>query len=150
MPMSKVSRTITPSQARRLALVRQRLVGPRPTPDSDGIMDVLKDLRCLQLDPISVVARSHLLVLWSRLGAYDPATLDDLLYREKRLFEYWAHAASVVLTEDYPIHSVMMRRHRAKEEGWASRMDDWMQASKGLHTQISERLAAEGPLLSRQ
>ena len=61
-------------------------------------MDVATDLAGLQLDPISVVARSHQLVLWSRLGAYDPADLETLLWRERRLFEYWTHAAAIVCT----------------------------------------------------
>ncbi|HEX2250079.1 MAG TPA: crosslink repair DNA glycosylase YcaQ family protein, partial [Gemmatimonadales bacterium] len=74
-------------------------------------MDVARDLGCLQLDPISVVAKSHLLVLWSRLGPYALKDLDALLWRERRLFEYWAHMASIVLTEDYPIHHLLMRQY---------------------------------------
>ncbi|HEY2287658.1 MAG TPA: crosslink repair DNA glycosylase YcaQ family protein [Streptosporangiaceae bacterium] len=50
-------------------------------------------LRVLQLNPVNVVARSHLLVLWSRLGPFDRADLDTLLWRERWLFEYWTHAA---------------------------------------------------------
>ncbi|NIP22845.1 MAG: hypothetical protein GWO38_03240 [Phycisphaerae bacterium] len=73
--------------ARRLAITRQRLAGPRPKPDAAGILAVIRDLNCLQLDPISAVAPSHLLVLWSRLGTYDPAHLDTLLWEERRLFE---------------------------------------------------------------
>ena len=68
----------------------------------------MRDLGCLQIDPISVVARSHLLVLWSRLGPYDVAHLDQLLWDDRSLFEYWAHAASIVLTEDFPIHAAFM------------------------------------------
>src|SRR5438034_2020656 len=104
-------RAITPQTARRLAIARQRLAGPAPAPDRAGIMEVTRDIGCLQLDPISVVARSHQLVLWSRLGPYDLAELDVLLWRERRLLEYWAHRASIVLTEDYPIHSWLMRRY---------------------------------------
>jgi len=72
-------RIISPMLARRLAVTRQRLAGePRPSPGADGILDVVRDLGCLQLDPTSVVARSHLLELLSRLGTYDPAHLDAL------------------------------------------------------------------------
>src|SRR5262245_40479786 len=109
-------RTISPTAARRLAVSRQRLAGPRACPDAEGMMGVVRDLGCLQLDPISAVARSHLLVLWSRLGVYDPAHLDTLMWEQRRLFEYWAHAASIVLTENYALHSDPMRRFAAGNE----------------------------------
>ena len=91
--MRKETRVISRTVARRLAIVAQGLAGPRPRPDTEGIMDVIGRLGCLQLDPINIVARSHLLVLWSRLGSYDRGLLDFLLWQERRLFEYWAHAA---------------------------------------------------------
>jgi uncharacterized protein YcaQ len=104
-------KTISLALARRLAITKQRLAGPRPPADTHGIMEVIRDLGCLQLDPTSIVARSHRLVLWSRLGPYDLAHLDALLWKERQLFEYWAHAASIVLTEDYPIHNLRMRQY---------------------------------------
>jgi hypothetical protein len=110
----------------------------------------VRELGCLQLDPISAVARSHLLVLWSRLGAYDPADLDALLWEEKRFFEYWAHCASIVLTEDYPIHSEMMRRYAGDESEWAQRTRDWMRENQALHDHVLGEIRARGPLLSRQ
>lgn len=64
---------------RRLAVFKQRLAGPRPHPDAEGIIEAVRDLGCVQIDPVSVVAPSHLLVLWSRLGRFDPAELDRLL-----------------------------------------------------------------------
>jgi uncharacterized protein YcaQ len=61
-------RTISATTARRLAITRQRLAGPSSKPNADGILDVVRDLGCLQLDPISVVAPSHQLVVFSRVG----------------------------------------------------------------------------------
>ncbi|HET9973734.1 MAG TPA: crosslink repair DNA glycosylase YcaQ family protein, partial [Streptosporangiaceae bacterium] len=87
---------LTLGEARRLAVRSQHLAGPGPAAGLDGLRQVLRGLRVLQLDPVNVVARSHLLVLWSRLGAFDRADLDTLLWRERWLFEYWAHAASIV------------------------------------------------------
>jgi uncharacterized protein len=100
--MARALRTLDPELARRLIVSRQRLAGPLPAGPvgPEAIMDVATDLASLQLDPISVVARSHLLVLWSRLGRYDPADLEALLWRDRRLFEYWARAAAIVCTED--------------------------------------------------
>lgn len=107
---------------------------------------VLRALRCLQLDPISVVAQSHLLVLWSRLGAYRKEDLDRLLWEERWLFEYWAHAASIVLAEDYPLHAMTMRRHPAGRSVAGQQVAGWMTANEKLRRHIMDRLAESGPL----
>ena len=131
-------------QARRLAIRCQLLAGPPgvlPPATIDGMRQVLRALRCLQLDPVNVVARSHLLVLWSRLGSFGRDDLDTLLWRERWLFEYWAHAASIVLTEDYPIHSMMMRAYPG-----VTAYRDWMVANDVLRQYILEHLGESGPL----
>jgi len=147
---SAPARVLSPALARRLAIARQRLAGPRPPADAAGILEVARDLGCLQLDPISAVARSHLLVLQSRLGPYDPAHLDALLWRERRLFEYWGHAASIVLTEDYPFHSPMMRAYATADSGWGRRLRAWAEENATLREHILDRLRDEGPLPSKR
>jgi uncharacterized protein len=112
-------------------------------------MEVARDLGYLQLDPIRVVERSHLLVLWSRLGQFDPADLDALQWQERRLFEYWAHAASIVPTEDYPIHNLLMRRYprpRPGESIHRVRTRAWIEENRALRRSILTQLRAEGPL----
>jgi uncharacterized protein len=143
-------RPISLQTARRVAVMRQRLAGPRPAPNAEGIMDVVRDLRCLQLDPTSIVARTHLLVLWSRLGPYDRAELDALLWDRKELFEYWAHAASIVLTEDYPIHQWLMRKYGVRtNKEYRRRLKEWVKENDRLRRYILRRLRAEGPLRTR-
>lgn len=135
--------------ARRLALARQRLAGQRASADARGLMEVVRDLGCLQLDPISVVARSHQLVLFSRVGRYDLAHLDQLLWQERRLFEYWAHCASIVPTEDYPIHNLMMRGYPNGDSAWSERTRAWLKQNQKLKRYVLAQLRRRGPLLSR-
>jgi uncharacterized protein len=105
---------------------------------------VLRGLRVLQVDPVNVVARNQLLVLWSRLGGFDRADLDTLLWPERWLFEYWAHSASIVLTEDYPIHQLKMREYRVTVESAA--MQAWLDANEEFRCYVLDLLADSGPL----
>ncbi|HEY7198004.1 MAG TPA: crosslink repair DNA glycosylase YcaQ family protein [Gaiellaceae bacterium] len=137
--------------ARRLALARQRLAGPRPDGDAEGILRLVRELGCVQLDPISVVERTHLIVLWSRLGSYDRAVLDRLLWEDRSLFEYWAHAASIVPTSDYALHeATLMRRFARGENPWMKRLRGWMEANRKLSRHILRELGRRGPLPSRE
>jgi uncharacterized protein len=149
--MAPVPRTLDLDLARRLIVSRQRLAGPPPAaaPGPEAIMEVASDLASLQLDPISVVARSHLLVLWSRLGRYDPADLEALLWRDRRLFEYWAHAAAIVCTEDYPVHSLLMRRYPSDRNAYNRRLRTWLAANQALRRSILRQLRTRGPLPTR-
>ncbi|HYS02724.1 MAG TPA: crosslink repair DNA glycosylase YcaQ family protein [Candidatus Eisenbacteria bacterium] len=138
--------TISVSQARQLAITRQGLAGNhRP----NGILDLVRRIGCLQLDPINVVARSHLLVLWSRLGTFDRAELDRLLWKDRALFEYWAHAASIVLTEDYPLHAGMMRTWIRRKSPWAKRFGEWADQNRSLRRHVLAELRHKGPVASR-
>jgi uncharacterized protein YcaQ len=148
MPLDQL--ILSPTLARRLAVTKQWLARPRPEPTPAGIMEVMRDIGCLQLDPIRVVERTQYLVLWSRLGNYDPAYLDTLLWKEKQLFEYWAHAASIVLTENYPIHQAQMRRSLQGNSGWAKRVRTWLAENEPFQQYVLERLRQEGPLASDQ
>jgi uncharacterized protein len=146
--MARAARTLDLTLARRLAVSRQRLAGAPPANGQgpEAIMSVAADLGGLQLDPISVVARSHQLVLWSRLGRYDRGDLEGLLWRERRLFEYWTHAAAIVCTEDYPIHSLLMRRYPSARY---ARMRAWLAENQALRRSILGQLRAGGPLPTR-
>src|SRR5947209_7127521 len=79
------------------------------------VLEAIRRMSALQIDTIHVVARSPYLVLWSRLGDYEPRWLDELL-AEGKLFEYWSHEACFLPIEDYPLY-----RHRmlsAERMGW--------------------------------
>ena len=141
-------RVISPTVARRLAITSQRLAG-RPAPgDADGILQTVRQLGCLQLDPVSVVAPTHRLVLWSRLGPYNLTALSALQWDTRQLFEYWAHAASIVPTDDYPIHRRLMLAWQRRESPWP-RFMQWVADNAGLKRYIIGELRRRGPLLSR-
>jgi hypothetical protein len=147
--------TLTPQLARRLFIHKQRLSGTTPEPTPANMLEIARAIRCLQLDPISAVARSHRLVMFSRIGPHDPAQFDHLLWRDRTLFEYWAHCASLVLTEDYPIHSARMRAYRAPVRSGqypfgSSRTRQWVKENDKLRRFILRELKQQGPLLSRQ
>jgi uncharacterized protein len=148
--------TTTLENARRLAVAKQHLAGKMPSkPGSDDILEVTRDLGCLQLDPISAVAPSHLIVLWSRLGIFDTSELDRLLWNQRKLFEYWAHQASIVLMEDYPLYYYMMRGYPdvfLKSMGpiWRARVKKWLGANSNLRNYVLTELKQKGPLLSRE
>src|SRR4030081_2117367 len=136
--------------ARRLAISAQRLAGPRLPATKEGLLEVARALRCIQLDAVGVVgAPTQLLVPFSRVGPYDPKLLDQLLFEDKTLFHYFAHAASLVLTEDFPLHSGSMRRYRDRSDTWGARIHEWMEENSALRDLVLEQITARGPLRSR-
>jgi uncharacterized protein YcaQ len=144
-----VIRSIDIATARRLAIAKQRLSGPAPRSSPARVLETVRAIRCLQLDPISVVARSPLLVLRSRLSGFDPKHLDRLLWRDRALFEYWAHAASIVLTEDHAIHHYRMRNYPSRHDAWGVGFAAWVERNEGLRRSILRRLRRNGPLRVR-
>jgi uncharacterized protein YcaQ len=72
-----------------------------------------------------------------------------LLWQERQLFEYWAHAASIVLTQDYPIHQMRMRRYGKESDSWSQQVSAWMQQNETLRVSILSALHQRGPLRSR-
>ena len=128
---------------------RQALAGSGPEPTAEGLLEMVRRIRCIQLDPTNVVARTQLLVPYSRIGRYDPALLDRLMWTDKSLFHYWAHAASVVLTEDYPIHRRQMIAWLSGETQWAHRVREWMAANQALRRHVLGELRRRGPLRTR-
>ena len=142
--------TLTPQEARRLAVAAQQLEAPRPKPTRADLLDLIRHITCLQLDPINVVARTQLLVPFSRLGAYDPADLEGLLWDDRALFEYWAHAASIVLVDDYAIFQPQMG-HREPGNGiWRQRAHVWWTANARFRQNILDEMAARGPLYAEE
>ena len=106
--------------ARALLLAAQGLDSPPGRPvTKDDVLESVRRMGVLQIDSIAVVARSPYLVLWSRLGSYEPRWLDELL-AEGALFEYWSHAACLIPIEDYGLYRRLMLEDREKTRAWFS------------------------------
>ncbi|MEZ4679165.1 MAG: crosslink repair DNA glycosylase YcaQ family protein [Caldilineaceae bacterium] len=139
-------RQITAITARRLAITAQGLAGPQVKPTQASMLALLRQIRCLQLDPIRAVERTQYLVLWSRLGNYKRDHLHDLVYGQRQLFEYWAHCASLVLTEDYPIHEHMMRNYGKSGSASSQRLTKWVAENDEFRQYVLDELRVRGPL----
>jgi uncharacterized protein YcaQ len=101
------------SAARALLLAAQGLMDcPAKSAQKENVLSAIRRMGLLQIDTISVVARSPYLVLWSRLGAYEPCWLDELL-AEGALFEYWAHAVCFLPIEHYGVYRRSMLEYAA-------------------------------------
>ena len=135
---------ISPQTVRRLAITRQRLAGAKSEATKNQMLDVIRDIGCVQIDPIRAVERTQYLVLWSRLGHYDTAHLDSLLWEDRALFEYWAHAASIVLTENYPIHQYQMRRAAMPDN--RPHMHTWLEENSAFREYVMDHLNDYGPV----
>ncbi|MCI4322467.1 MAG: winged helix DNA-binding domain-containing protein [Thermoplasmata archaeon] len=145
---SRTSLELPLATARRFVLDAQRFPkrAPPRRPTKGEILRLVEHLGYVQLDPTSIVARSHLLVLWSRLGPYDPRWVDELLEKDKQLFEYWAHEASIVPTSDLPYHRFLMRRYPWERGPYGVRIRRWMKRNAPLRREVLARLRSDGAL----
>jgi uncharacterized protein YcaQ len=130
-------------QARRIALAAQGFADRRPANgvNAGHLNRLMEKIGLLQLDSVNVLVRSHYLPVFSRLGAYPRELLDKYAYKRRKLFEYWAHVASLVPIERYPLF-----RHRMERfEGW-HRIDDLQRAHPGYLEWVLDEVRERGPL----
>src|SRR4051812_46605036 len=104
---------LSQSEARRVALAAQGLDRPRPaTVETAHVRRTIRQLGLLQIDYVNVLIPAHYQVLFSRLGPYKTAHLDDLVYRRREFTEQWAHEASILPVEAWPLLRHRMETHR--------------------------------------
>jgi uncharacterized protein len=133
--------TVTLAQARRIAVRAQLHDGSATT-----VLDTVRKLGFLQIDPISTVAPPQQLVLWSRLGAFDVGELDRLLWQERKLFEW---AAFIRPIEDYPLIRARMSRPRGSQV-YEQRAEEFLKTNARFKRFVLKELEQRGPLLSRE
>jgi uncharacterized protein YcaQ len=128
--------------ARTLLLAAQGLGSVPKRATKDDVRRTIRRMGVLQIDSISVIARSPYLVLWSRIGEYDPVWLDELL-AEGALFEYWSHAACFIPIEDYGLYRRLML-------GKTDKTRAWMEAHPDALEQVMGRIRQDGPVRSAE
>lgn len=138
--------TLDPVLARRLAVEGALLAGPRPPATAEGILAVAQRLGGLQIDPTRTIERTEQLVVWSRLGNYDRAILDRLIWKERRLFE---HGAFYIPIERLPEIRYQQKVFAEGKISWAAGAIKWIAANARFHASILDQLRTEGPLPSR-
>jgi hypothetical protein len=132
---------LSSAEARRAALRAQGVLGAADR--RGGVAAVLDRLGAIQLDTISVLARSHELVAYARLGPVGRDAVERAYWSGGRAFEYWAHAACVLPAEQWPLFAFRRRRFRARGQRWH-------QVPEGVGEKVLERLRGEGPLTSTE
>jgi uncharacterized protein YcaQ len=132
---------VSQAEARRVAVRSQLLDG-----SATNVLETVRRLGFLQIDPISSVATPQTLVLWSRLGRYDVAELDRLLWQERKLFEWGAFIRPI---EDYPLILARAKRRRGKQL-YEVRGTEFLRRNARFKHHLLRELERNGPMLSRE
>ncbi len=135
--------TLAPDDVRLITLQAQGLIGTGGR--RGGVPGMLRRVGAVQLDTISVLARSHELVAYARLGATPRARIERAYWKPgpASAFEYWSHAACVLPIEEWPYYAFRRRALRARGVRWH-------QSHERACAEVLARLKAEGPLTATQ
>ncbi len=147
-----ISATLT--GIRRLAVAKQHLAGRLPKrPSAEDIVSLIRDLPYVQWDPVTVVAQSHIISLWNRLGAFRVSDLDRLMWHDRKVFLHWTPIAFLVLTEDYPLYYSLMKRYpESLTKSWGNHIPRARQFL-AEHRDLRKRMLSElkkGPMQPTQ
>jgi len=135
---------LSAGEARRVALGAQGFdrARPRGRVSVAHLRRTIRQLGLLQIDFVNVLVPSHYLVPFSRLGAYRRSLLDEVVYGGQDFTEQWAHEASIVPVETWPLLRHRMEAHRARPRGF----DAFMKKNPAYVEEVLAEVRARGPL----
>ncbi len=134
---------ISKQTARRFVLGRQGLWPGRRWRGKRGTATALRTCEAVQLDPLAATARSQDLVLHSRVLNYKPEYLEQLLYKDRKFFDYGGWLAV------YPMVELPYWRHHMEKRSHVKRVEDFSFSHPGLFERVRQELRARGPLGNR-
>lgn len=133
--------TITKEQARKYMLLKQGLYGDYRFEGKEGVRQYLEQAGCVQYDPIDVCGKNHELVLQARVLGFSKDMAYDLLYVDRKLFDYWDKNMSIISVDDWPY----FQRQRQKEKATGLERDEINEVIDELMQIVRDK----GPICSR-
>ena len=143
------SQSLSASEARRVAISSQGFTAPRPTGPATArqVLSTARSLSAVQIDSVNVVARAHYFPFFSRLGVYDRGHVEKAAYTgARKLFEYWAHEASLLPVELWPLSQWRMR---GDENRWRSRAVPDAERARYIES-VYQEVVDRGPLAASE
>ena len=142
---ASLAQTLSLDDARRIALAAQGFDRPRPTSVTAAhLRRVFRQIGLIQIDSVNVLVPAHYQVPFSRLGPYDRTRFDDLIYRKREFTEQWAHEASIVPVEHWPL----IRHHLGPHERRWGALSELMAARSEYAARVLEEVRARGPVVA--
>ena len=141
--METSPQNITPIIYRRFVLGAQGLWPARRWSGKDGAAQAIRAAEAVQVDPVAVVAQSHDIALWGRVRGYNPRQLQELIYKERRFFDYGS-TLLIYPIEEFPYWHRRMQRRRERPA-----MQEYFEANRELLEWVRAEIHARGPLRSR-
>lgn len=137
--MKKTIKAISLEQAKILALQGQGLLSSQ---SKKSVSDIIENLSYVQIDTLSVVTRAHHHTLWSRVPDYKESMLNKLLEKDKKIFEYWSHAASYLPMSQFRFSLI-------NKKSYLDGKSHWFTEDKKIKKYVYDRIKAEGELQSK-
>jgi uncharacterized protein len=138
---------ISQETAKRLMLNAQLLDGTTNlSKGKKGVLEIMERLGYVQIDSLSVVKRAHHHVLWTRMRDYNESMLDDLLAKDRKVFEYWGHAVCYLPMTDYRFYLPRMRNFSDPKTSWGKKR---LHMAGHLMQPILDTIRDEGPKSSK-
>lgn len=137
--------TIPLNEARYLALHSQLLLNSHKAETKQDLLDIIEQLGYIQIDTISIVERAHRHILWTRFPAYNEELLTELIDKDKKVFEYWDHAAAFMPMKDFRFAFFRKSRFTKGNTAWG----EWAKKNRKIINFVLDRIKAEGALQSR-